>query len=283
VVREAAGVAAYRAGEWAEAIAELRTARRLTGDSGHLPLIADSERALGRPERALALARSAEVAALPPAQRAEMRIVESGARRDLGQLDAALVALQGTDLDRAMTRPWSARLWYAYAETLLALGRAEQAREWFLGAASVDADGATDATERLLELDGVTLIDDEDDDDNEVAETDTGAWYDGDRRVASDPAGYAGLDRGGRVTAEDSGQAAADTAAGRPAADELAARNRGSRAAPDGGQRGDADGLVAGDQAEVAGTVEGARGAAEDGGQTAGAPDVAGSSDAADG
>jgi tetratricopeptide (TPR) repeat protein len=163
VVREAVGVAAYRAGEWAEAIAELRTARRLTGDFSHLPLIADSERALGRPERALVLARAPEVAALPLAQRAEMRIVESGARRDLGQLDAALVALEGSDLDRSVTRPWSARLWYAYADTLLALGRDDQAREWFVSAASIDNDGVTDAAERLLELDGIVLVAEDDD------------------------------------------------------------------------------------------------------------------------
>jgi hypothetical protein len=110
------------------------------------------------------------VATLPPAQRAEMRIVESGARRDLGQLDAALVALQGPDLDRRVTRPWSARLWYAYAETLLALGREEQAREWFVGAASVDTEGITDAAERLLELDGIVLVDEEDDADLDPAD-----------------------------------------------------------------------------------------------------------------
>jgi tetratricopeptide (TPR) repeat protein len=162
-VREAAGVAAYRAGEWAEAIAELRTARRMTGDSSHLPLIADSERALGRPERALALVRSPEAAALAPRLRAEMRIVESGARRDLGQLDAALVALQGPDLDRRTTHEWSARLWYAYADLLVERGDLDGARNWFLAAASVDADGETDAADRLLELDGVTVYEDADD------------------------------------------------------------------------------------------------------------------------
>jgi tetratricopeptide (TPR) repeat protein len=176
-VREAAGVAAYRAGEWVEAIAELRTARRLTGDASHLPLIADSERALGRPERALTLARSAEATALPAPLRAEMRIVESGARRDLGQLDAGLVALEGPDLDRSVVRPWSARLRYAYADLLLALGREQAAREWFVAAAAVDTDGATDAAERLLDLDGFTLdvaddADDYEDEDPDVATED---------------------------------------------------------------------------------------------------------------
>ncbi|MEN3362134.1 MAG: hypothetical protein V7637_6116 [Mycobacteriales bacterium] len=198
-VREAAGIAAYRAGEWAEAIAELRTARRLTGDASHLPLIADSERALGRPERALTLARSAEAIALPAPLRAEMRIVESGARRDLGQLDAGLVALEGPDLDRSVVRPWSARLRYAYADLLLALGREQAAREWFVAAAEVDADGTTDAAERLLVLDGFTLdvADDDlaDDDlaDDDLADDEDG-YQDEDLDVGADDVAEAGLD-----------------------------------------------------------------------------------------
>jgi tetratricopeptide (TPR) repeat protein len=169
-VREAAGIAAYAAGEWAEALAELRTARRLTGDASHLPIIADCERALGRPQRALELARSPEVGTLPPAARVEMRIVESGARRDLGQLDAALVTLQTADLDGRTVEPWTPRLWYAYADMLLAVGRTDEARDWFLATASVDEDGVTDADERVLGLDGVTVLDPADPDDTDDAE-----------------------------------------------------------------------------------------------------------------
>lgn len=204
VVREATGIAAYRAGQWAEAIAELRTARRLTGDHSHLPLIADSERALGRPERALALARSAEVAALPQALRAEMRIVESGARRDLGQLDAALVVLEGPDLDRSVRRPWSARLWYAYADTLLALGRDEEAREWFVGAAMADTDEVTDAVERLLELDGITLYEDDEDDEDESDAVEENADDEDEGDTAGDGAEVFADGPGGEVVASGS-------------------------------------------------------------------------------
>jgi tetratricopeptide (TPR) repeat protein len=175
VVREAVGETAYAAGEWAEAIAELRTARRMTGDDSALPLIADAERALGRPERALRIAQSPEVQGLAPAERAEMRIVEAGARRDLGQLDAALVTLQDFGLDPRSVRPWSARVWYAYADLLLAAGREDEARDWFLAAAGADPDGTTDADERLLELDGIEILTDEDDeiltDETPVVET----------------------------------------------------------------------------------------------------------------
>lgn len=149
VVREAAGIAAYHAGEWAEALSELRAARRITGDSTHLPVIADCERALGRPERALELAGSAEAAALPQEPRVEMRIVAAGARQDLGEFDAAVVTLQGPDLDRDLVQPWSPRLWYAYADALLAAGRRAEAYDWFVAVAMIDEDGLTDAHERI--------------------------------------------------------------------------------------------------------------------------------------
>src|SRR6266511_4052411 len=57
-VREAGGITAYHAGEWAEALTELRAARRLTGDPSHLALMAACDRAMGRPERALRVAQS---------------------------------------------------------------------------------------------------------------------------------------------------------------------------------------------------------------------------------
>lgn len=163
VVREAVGETAYAAGEWAEAIAELRTARRMSGDDSALPMIADSERALGRADRALRLAQSDEARALGPAERAEMTIVEAGARRDLGQLDAALLTLQDSGLDQRTVEPWSARVWYAYADLLLAAGREDEARDWFVAAAGADQDGSTDADERLLELDGIEILDDDED------------------------------------------------------------------------------------------------------------------------
>ena len=93
VVREAAGIAAYRTGRFAEALRELRTVRRLNGSSEHLPLMADAERGLGRPERAIALAQSEEAATLAPDARTELAIVVSGARSDLGDHDAALTVL----------------------------------------------------------------------------------------------------------------------------------------------------------------------------------------------
>ncbi|QQQ80823.1 hypothetical protein IOD16_26810 [Saccharothrix sp. 6-C] len=152
VVREAAGLAAYHAGEWAEALSELRTARRMSHGTGHVAVMADCERALGRPERAIELAREAQVALLSPDEAVELRIVAAGARRDMGQLDAAVVALQGDDLDEKRRDPWSARLFYAYADNLEAAGRTEEAVKWFLNAAQADDDNETDAAERAFDL-----------------------------------------------------------------------------------------------------------------------------------
>lgn len=156
VVREAAGITAYRAGHFTEALADLRAARRMSGSDEHLPLLADCERAAGRPERALELARDPAVSRLDPEARVEMRIVASGARRDLGQVEAAVVEL-AREVESDAVDAWSARLWYAYAAALLDAGRATEARQWFLAAASVDDDGGTDAEERVRLLDAAAL------------------------------------------------------------------------------------------------------------------------------
>ena len=159
VVREACGIAAYRAGRWAEALTELRTARRLTGRGGYLPLMADCERALGRPDRALAIINDPGVSGLDRGVQIELRIVESGIRRDEGRPAAAAVALQVPELTDGRLRPWSARLFYAYADALLDADRTEEARDWFGRAAAADSDGETDAAERFEDLDTAVFED----------------------------------------------------------------------------------------------------------------------------
>jgi tetratricopeptide (TPR) repeat protein len=151
-VREAVGIAAYHCGDWAQALAELRAARRMGSKSPLLPLIADCERGVGRPERAIELARSPEAAQLTGDDADELRIVVAGARADLGQHEQALALLSTPQLDPARKGQTPARLFYVYAETLLALGRAKDALQWFLHAAAADVDGLTDAEDRVTEL-----------------------------------------------------------------------------------------------------------------------------------
>src|SRR5699024_1230434 len=60
VAREVNGIAAYHAGELMQVLAELRAARRISGGPGNLAVMADCERGLGRPEKAIELGRSEE-------------------------------------------------------------------------------------------------------------------------------------------------------------------------------------------------------------------------------
>lgn len=152
VVREAFGLTAYRTGDYATALAELRAVRRMTGDPSYLAVMADCERGLGRPERALALGRDPDARRLAPAERVELAIVMSGARRDRGEYAAAVVALQGPALKRTQVHDWTARLWYAYAAALVDAGRMEEAKKWFSSVAAIDDEGETDAEDRLVEL-----------------------------------------------------------------------------------------------------------------------------------
>jgi tetratricopeptide (TPR) repeat protein len=168
VVREAAGIVAYRAGHFSEALSDLRAARRMTGSDAYLPIMADCERGMGRPERALDLVRSPEAERLDRAGRIELSIVESGARRDLGQNDAAVITLQRLpELRDPQPKPWSARLAFAYADALAEAGHEEAATDWFARAMAFDEDGETEAAERYAELTGAVIEDVEEDFDDD--------------------------------------------------------------------------------------------------------------------
>ncbi|WP_326701565.1 tetratricopeptide repeat protein [Streptomyces sp. NBC_01754] len=166
-VREAAGFAAYATQRYSEALAEFRASRRMTGAVELWPVMADCERGLGRPERAMAMAGEPEVQKLDKAGQVEMRLVAAGARRDMGQLDAAIVTLQSPELASHAVHSWTPRLRYAYADALLEAGREDEAREWFGKALEADKDGSTDASDRLAELDGVEFVDALGEDDDE--------------------------------------------------------------------------------------------------------------------
>jgi tetratricopeptide (TPR) repeat protein len=169
IVREAAAETAYAAGRYDVALSEFRALRRMTGTQDFLPVMADCERALGRPHNALKLAREADRAGLEPALRVEMIIVEAGARRDLGQDHEARRILERAV---AVVRPGRvpplavARLYYAYADALLQADQNSDARQWFSDAVKLDLDQETDAQQRIEELDGLLIDYDEDDDED---------------------------------------------------------------------------------------------------------------------
>lgn len=152
VAREINGVAAYHAGEWKEALAELRAARRISGGPGMLAVMADCERGLGRPQKAIELGRSEEAKMLDRDGEIELAIVVAGARLDMGQAEAAVVTIQRARPDKAARGESAARLSYAYANALLEAGRTEEAKEWFKHTVAIDGDEATDAVDRLKEF-----------------------------------------------------------------------------------------------------------------------------------
>lgn len=180
IVREAAAETAYAAGHYDVALSEFRALRRMTGTHDYLPVMADCERALGRPHNAVKLAREADRLDLDPALRIEMIIVESGARHDLGQDPEARRILeraiqQVTSSDPQLRVPM-ARLRYALADSLLGAGKDAEARALFATAAKLDPDQETDAQQRVDELDGLSIdFDDSDDEPGSAAEEDPDA------------------------------------------------------------------------------------------------------------
>jgi len=152
VVREATGEAAYAAGHYAEALSELRAAKRMNGATAYLPIMADCHRALGQPEQALKLARSPGVASFKADAKAEMTIVEAGARRDLGQVDEAIRTLEHAPLNSKSREPWVVRLRYAYADALAEAGRSNDALAWFHRTQAIDGADLTDAADRAAAL-----------------------------------------------------------------------------------------------------------------------------------
>jgi tetratricopeptide (TPR) repeat protein len=168
IAREALAETAYAAGHYDVALTEFRALRRMTGSPDYIAVLADCERALGRPDAALKLVREGEQSLKDPALLVELRIVQAGARADSGQQAEALRLLANEiESPRGLVpKPAQARLRYAYAALLLEQGDRDAAQDWFTAAARIDPEG-TDALDRLDELNGFVLITDFDDDDDE--------------------------------------------------------------------------------------------------------------------
>ena len=158
VVRESLAITAYATGDFALALRELRTYRRISGSNAQLPLMVDSERGVGRPDRALELGRSVDRSTLPASVQVGLAIAMSGARLDLGEAEAALTELEIPQLDPKKAFSYSPELFNAYAEVLDELGREDEAATWHERAARAEsALGAAgdfpDETMEIIEID----------------------------------------------------------------------------------------------------------------------------------
>ena len=148
-VRELYGALLYEAGDYRGAMREMRAAMRMSGNVDLLPIDADCERGLGRPEKAFDIAQSEEAAKLTNAETIELMMVVAGAYADLGDLDTAIATLEIPALRSKVDGKWQFRLWLAYADLLEAAGRADEAKKWVTLAADADVNEETDAYARL--------------------------------------------------------------------------------------------------------------------------------------
>lgn len=152
VVRESLAITAYAVGDFALALRELRTYRRISGSNDQLALMVDSERGVGRPDRALELGRSVDRSTLPVPVQVSLAIAMSGARLDLGQPEAALSELEIPQLDPDTAYSYSPALFTAYADVLQELGRQDDADAWLDRAARAEAALAGDADDETIEI-----------------------------------------------------------------------------------------------------------------------------------
>lgn len=157
VVRETLAITAYAIEDYALALRELRTYRRITGRDDQLPMMVDSERGQGRPDKALELGRSVPRSGLPVPVQVELAIAMSGARLDLEQVDAALVELEIPQLDPTKAFSYSPNLFAAYATVLEELGRDTEAQEWY-----DRADAAADALHEAEGDDTIEIVEEDD-------------------------------------------------------------------------------------------------------------------------
>ncbi|MFD5215308.1 hypothetical protein [Microbacterium sp. NPDC058345] len=172
VVRETLAITAYGIGDFALALRELRTYRRISGKDDMIALIVDSERGVGRPDRALEEGRGVDRSALTPDVRVALAIAMSGARLDRGETELALGELEIPELDPDRAFEWSPALFSARAAVLEDLGRTEEAAFWTqraeVAASALGLDGEFD---EIIVEDG--LIDDDELDDEEPDQDDT--------------------------------------------------------------------------------------------------------------
>ncbi|MDD7384994.1 MAG: hypothetical protein SPI12_05260 [Actinomycetaceae bacterium] len=128
IVREALGLAAYVTGRYSQALRELRTYRRMTDDYEHVAIEADSERGLGRPEKALTFIAGIPLKKLDLAAQIELVIVTSGARADTGDYEGGLEVLEKVQ-SQNLTDELRARIELVKADRLAELGRHEEAEQ----------------------------------------------------------------------------------------------------------------------------------------------------------
>ncbi|MDU2270072.1 HAD-IIA family hydrolase [Winkia neuii] len=127
-VREAAALAAYACEKFPEALREVRAVRRLTGEDSLRAIEADCERGIGKPEKALEIIGETSTAGMSVGEQAELALVASGARADLGEPEAGLLVIEDfLDTRKVEDDEVLSRLLQVKVDRLRELGREEEA------------------------------------------------------------------------------------------------------------------------------------------------------------
>jgi tetratricopeptide (TPR) repeat protein len=151
-VREVLGLALYQLERFPQALSEMQAYRRMSGRADQNHIIADSLRAVGRPERAVPLAEEALAArGVPLSAKAESVIVAASALADRGKFDQALGMLRRIRTRDDVAGPEVLRVWYVTGSILEWAGRRAEARREFQKILRHDP-GAYDAAERAAQL-----------------------------------------------------------------------------------------------------------------------------------
>ncbi|HEX8858206.1 MAG TPA: tetratricopeptide repeat protein [Actinomycetes bacterium] len=154
-VRELLGIALYQLGEFKAARTELAAAQRISGQTDLAAMLADVERATGRPEQAIELFRTTDRTKMSPDAAAELLLVAASAYGDMGQPAAGVALIRRHARWPAQLSDHHLRL--AYAEGALAeqAGDLEGAKAAFARVTRTDP-GFFDADERLERLERKT-------------------------------------------------------------------------------------------------------------------------------
>ncbi|MGP0029362.1 MAG: hypothetical protein ACLPVF_02525 [Acidimicrobiales bacterium] len=152
-VRELAGLAAYRAGRWRDAVRHLQAFSALADSSEHLPVLMDCQRALHKPQKVADLWSELRRSSPEPDVLAEGRMVAAASLADAGDLQGAIAMLATAGAAKALRNPSNrhVRQWYLLGDLYERAGDVPRAREMFERVLRVDRE-AYDVVDRLAGL-----------------------------------------------------------------------------------------------------------------------------------
>lgn len=127
-VRELLGLTAYRMGHWDEALKELRTYRRIDGDTSHMPVEMDCQRALGRGHDVEKTWERYRELGGRAGTDAEMKVVYASFLLDEGRPRDAWRVVNPGRIGKT-PKEWDLRQWFVAARTAIELGDMKTARQ----------------------------------------------------------------------------------------------------------------------------------------------------------